>query len=352
VRAQERRPEDLRLGVVGLGYWGPNLLRVLVDLADIEVAWICDLDRARLERFARRYPRAQPTSRVDDVLTDETVDAVVIATPVATHFDLARRSLAAGKHTFVEKPLAPSATLADDLLDLADLEDRVLMCGHTFLYSPPVREVKRLLDADEIGEVFFVSSSRVNLGLHQRDTSVIWDLGPHDFSILLYWLQEMPATVRAVGRDSIVPGIPDVAFVTLTYGSGVIANVELSWLAPSKLRRTVIVGSRKMIVYDDGTVEPIRLFDHGVVYEDPETFGEYHLSYRTGDILSPHLETREPLAAELNDFAAAVRTASPMREHGRLARDVVRLTEAADESLHRGGEEIALRRRLITGGRV
>ncbi len=199
-----------------------------------------------------------------------------------THFDLASRSLDAGKHTFVEKPLAPSSELACELLRRARAQDRVLMCGHTFLYSPPVRAVRDLLRRDELGEVFFVSSSRVNLGLHQPDVSVIWDLGPHDFSILLYWLEEVPSTVRAIGRDSIVSGIPDVAFVTMTYESGIVANVELSWLAPSKLRRTVVVGSRKMVVYDDGSAEPVRVFDHGVVYKDPETFGEYKLSYRTG----------------------------------------------------------------------
>ena len=334
---------SVRFAVIGLGYWGPNLLRVLAELPDVEVRWICDLDAAPLKRFGRRYPAVQATSDLDDVLLDEDVDAVVIATPVFTHFDLAVRTIRAGKHTFVEKPLAPSVDKADALLELAAAEDRVLTCGHTFIYSPPVREVKRLLDAEELGDVFFVSASRVNLGLHQRDVSVIWDLGPHDFSILLYWLREMPTSVRAVGRDSIVPGIPDVAFITLTYASEVVANVELSWLAPSKLRRTVVVGSRKMVVYDDGSGEPIRLFDHGVVYKDPETFGEYQLSYRSGDILSPRLETYEPLAAELADFAAAVRSGTPMYENAQLARDVVRLTEAADSSLRHGGAEVALR---------
>ena len=169
------------------------------------------------------------------------------------------------------------------------------MCGHTFVYSAPVRAVKQILDRGELGEIYFISSSRVNLGLHQPDVSVVWDLGPHDFSILLYWLEELPCQVRATGRDSIVPGIPDVAFVTLRYPSGMVANVELSWLAPSKLRRTVIVGSQKMVVYDDGTSEPVRVFDHGVDHKDPETFGEHHLSYRTGDILSPKVETHEPL---------------------------------------------------------
>ena len=327
-------------GLIGLGYWGPNLLRVLTDLRGVEVRWICDVDTAPLERLALRYPAVRATSALDDVLLDDEVDAVVIATPVFTHFELAERTLRAGKHTFVEKPLAPSVEKADALLELAAAENRVLTCGHTFIYSPPVRAVKRLLDAQELGDVFFVSSSRVNLGLHQRDVSVIWDLGPHDFSILLYWLEEMPRSVRAVGRDSIVPGVPDVAFVTLTYASEVVANVELSWLAPSKLRRTVVVGSRKMVVYDDGSGEPVRLFDHGVVYKDPETFGEYQLSYRSGDILSPHIETYEPLAAELADFAGAVRSGTPMHDQAQLARNVVRLTEAADSSLRQGGAEV------------
>ena len=330
----------LNCAVVGLGYWGPNLLRVLVELPGVEVKWICDLDQERLTRAGRRYPTAGRTTEIDEVLDDPAVDVVMFATPVFTHYELAYRALQAGKHTFVEKPLAPSSQKAAELVEMAREAGLTLMCGHTFVYSPPVRAVKKLLDNRELGEVFFVSSSRVNLGLHQSDVSVIWDLGPHDFSILLYWLGEVPQTVRAVGRDSIVPGIADVAFVTLTYGSGIVANVELSWLAPSKLRRTVIVGSEKMVVYDDGTAEPVRVFDHGVVYRDPETFGEHHLSYRTGDILSPKVETHEPIAVELDDFMEAVRFGTPTDASIELAQDVVRVTEAADESLSLGGREI------------
>ena len=216
------------------------------------------------------------------------------------------------------------------------------MCGHTFLYSPPVRAIKGLLEREELGEVFFISSSRVNLGLHQPDVSVIWDLGPHDFSILLYWLDEVPISVRATGRDSIVAGVPDVAFVALTYASGVVANVELSWLAPSKLRRTVIVGSRKMVVYDDGSPEPVRVFDHGVVYRDPETFGEYKLSYRTGDILSPKIDAYEPIVEELEDFLGAIRSRGDSVANAGMAKDVVQLAEAADDSMRRGGAEVVL----------
>jgi predicted dehydrogenase len=267
---------------------------------------------------------------------------VLIATPVNTHFALAEQALKAGKHTFVEKPLAPSSELADELAALASEHDRILMCGHTFVYSPPVRAVKRLLQAGTLGEIYFISSSRVNLGLHQRDVSVIWDLGPHDFSILLYWLSELPTSVRAVGRDSIVKGIADVAFVTMRFASGIVANVELSWLAPSKLRRTVLVGSERMVIYDDGASEPVRLFDRGVVYRDPETFGEYHLSYRSGNLLSPKIESYEPLVLELEDFVNAIRTDDRMEFHTALARSVVRIVEAADLSLVQGGREVSL----------
>ncbi len=283
--------DPVGIAVIGLGYWGPNLLRVLADNPDVEVRWICDLDRERLARYRRRYPAARITTRMERLLADPGVEAVVIATPVHTHYPLASKVLEAGKHVFVEKPLAPSSELADDLAALAREQDRTLMCGHTFVYSPPVRAVKRMLDAGTLGDIYFISSSRVNLGLHQRDVSVLWDLGPHDFSILLYWLSELPTSVRAVGRDSIVKGIHDVAFVSMTFDSGIVANVELSWLAPSKLRRTVVVGSERMVIYDDGASEPVRLFDRGVVYRDPETFGEYHLSYRSGDILSPTIES-------------------------------------------------------------
>jgi predicted dehydrogenase len=257
----------------------------------------------------------------------------VIATPVFTHFELASRSLEAGKHTFVEKPLAASSEDVDQLVRLASDRGLALMCGHTFLYSPPVRAVKRLLDGGELGEIYFISSSRVNLGLHQPDVSVVWDLGPHDFSILRYWLGEPPQSISGTGRDSIVDGIPDVAFLTLRFASGTLANLEMSWLAPSKLRRTVVVGSKKMVVYEEGGNEPVRIFDHGVVYRDPETFGEYQLSYRTGDILSPKIEGAEPLAFEIEDFVRSMRRGTAPEGHIEICRDVVRMTEAADASI-------------------
>lgn len=330
------------VAVIGLGYWGPNLLRVIAENPNADVKWICDLDRERLAKHRRRIPSARVTTRIERVLNDPEVEAVLIATPVHTHYELAARALEAGKHVFVEKPLAPSSELADDLASFARDRRRILMCGHTFVYSPPVRTVKRLMEAGTLGDIYFISSSRVNLGLHQRDVSVIWDLGPHDFSILLYWLSEMPISLRAVGRDSIVKGIADVAFVTLTFASGIVANVELSWLAPSKLRRTVLVGSDRMVIYEDGAAEPVRLFDRGVVYRDPETFGEYHLSYRSGDILSPKIDSYEPLGLELQDFVNSIRSDDTMEFNTALARSVVRIVEAADRSLLQGGREIRL----------
>jgi predicted dehydrogenase len=334
--------DEVGVAVVGLGYWGPNLLRVLGDNLDAGVRWICDLDPERLAKYRRSHPEARVTTRIERVLADPGVDAVIIATPVHTHYDLASRVLEAGKHVFVEKPLTHSSELADELANRAAAQGRTLMCGHTFLYSPSVRAIKRMISEGKLGDIYFISSSRVNMGLHQRDVSVIWDLAPHDFSILLYWLSEMPVSVRAIGRDSIVKGIPDVAFVTMSFASGIIANVELSWLAPSKLRRTVLVGSERMAIYDDGAQEPVRLFDQGVVYRDPETFGEYHLSYRSGDVISPKIESYEPLGLELADFVGAIRSGKRMEYHTAIARSVVCLVEAADRSLREGGREIAV----------
>lgn len=331
----------LRVGLVGLGYWGPNLLRVLSDLPDVEVAYLCDRDPERLTRFGRRAPQARHTEEYGDLLADDALDAILIATEVTSHHELASASLKAGKHTFVEKPLASSGEEADELMQLAQERGLTLMCGHTFLYSPPVLAVKDLIAKGELGDLCFISSSRVNLGIHQRDLSILWDLGPHDFSIVLSWMQRPPVSVRAIGRASIVPGVYDVAFVDLLFEDDVLVHVELSWLAPSKLRRTVIVGRRRMVVYEDGVAEPLRIYDHGVVYQDPETFGEYQLSYRTGDVVSPKLESVEPLAVEVEDFLGAVRRGEPMAENLVIARNVVALIEAAEQSVDRAGEAVA-----------
>jgi predicted dehydrogenase len=323
----------VNVGVVGLGYWGPNLVRVLHELDDADVVAVCDLDAARLDKISNRYPAVRCTSSFDELIDDDSIDAIAIATPVTTHYGLATRALEAGKHVFVEKPLAASVAEGEAMTQLAEERGLVLMPGHTFLYSPPVNVVKDLIDRGELGDIYFVSMSRVNLGLHQSDVSVLWDLGPHDFSILRYWLDETPASVSAMTRGCIIPRTPDVAFVNMLYPSGTIAHVELSWLAPSKLRRTAVVGSRKMVVYDDTSPEPVRIFDSGVSLPDPETFGEYRLSYRTGDIVSPAIVPKEPLSLEFADFALSVRTGGTPRSSAQVGLEVVRTIEAAEESL-------------------
>jgi predicted dehydrogenase len=326
------------VAVVGLGYWGPNLARNLQELPEANLVAVCDHDRTKLQTIGRRYPHLALTSVYDEVLADPEIEAVALATPVSSHYPLAAAALTAGKHVFVEKPLAGSATEALDLIALANENDLVLMPGHTFLYSPPVLMIRELIRSGALGEIYFVSTSRVNLGLHQADVSVAWDLGPHDFSILRYWLDESPRYVRALSRSCIVPGIPDVAFIDLEFPSRTIAHVELSWLAPSKLRRTTIVGSEKMVVYDDGSNEPVRIFDSGAMLRDPQSFGEYRLTYRTGDIVSPNVPPVEPLMLELGDFCKSVRTGSTPRASAELGLEVVRMIEAVDASLERNGD--------------
>jgi protoporphyrinogen oxidase/predicted dehydrogenase len=332
----------IRIGVVGLGYWGPNLVRNLVESPAFDVAYACDERAAALEAIERRHPGIACTTRFEDLLADADLEAVAIATPVSTHFDLTRAALMSGKHAFVEKPLAGSASEGLELMGLAGARDLVLMPGHTFLYSPPVTTIKRIIDSGELGEIYFISSSRVNLGLHQADVSVVWDLGPHDFSILRYWLEELPVEVAAVGRSCLLPETPDVCFANLTYGSGTIAHVELSWLSPSKLRRTAIVGSKKMIVYEDTATESVRIFDAGADIPDPASFGEYRMSYRTGDIVSPRVDATEPLALEFADFAAAIRELTPLISSAAIGLDVIRTVEAVDRSLAAGGAPVTI----------
>ena len=330
----------IRLGVVGLGYWGPNLVRNLFEVPDVELVAVCDKDRERLELIRRRYPDVRRTTQYEDMLADPSIDAIVIATPVSTHHELAAAALNAGKHVFVEKPLAASTAEATSLIQLAERQNLLLMPGHTFLYSSSVNVIRDLIRSGELGSIYFVSMSRVNLGLHQSDVSVTWDLGPHDFSILRYWLEETPSYVAAMSRSCVLPGTPDVAFINLEFPSGTIGHVELAWLAPSKLRRTTIVGSEKMVVYDDTSNEPVRIYDSGAMLPDPESFGEYTLTYRTGDILAPRVDIVEPLFAEMADFADCIRTRSVPRSSSELGLEVVRVSEAVDRSLEQGGARV------------
>ena len=332
----------VRIGVVGLGYWGPNVARNIATCQEAELAWACDLDADALEGLARQYPAARTTTAYEEMLDDPALDAVAITTPVTTHHALAASALDAGKHVFVEKPMARSSLEARDLMQRADDKRLVLMPGHTFLYSPPVVKIKELIDAGVLGEIYFISMSRVNLGLHQPDVSVIWDLGPHDFSILRYWLGAMPSEVSALTRSCVFPTTPDIAFINGRYDNDAIVHIELSWLSPSKLRRTAIVGSEKMVVYDDTSSESVRIFDSGAELPNPATFGEFQLSYRTGDIVSPRIEATEPLAVEIADFCSAVTSDSVPRSSAELGLDVIRVIETVERSLEQGGAVVRL----------
>jgi predicted dehydrogenase len=334
-------PRPVRLGLVGLGYWGPNLLRAAGDLDDLEITFLCDVDAARLERQRKRYPYTRRTRRFEDMLEDDSLDGVIVATPIGTHRNLVQRALEAGKHVLVEKPMSATASDAREMVALALRRDLTLMPGHTFLYSPPVVKIKELLDSGQLGDLYFVTSTRVNLGIHRSDASVIADLAPHDFSILHYWMGS-PLSIRAVARDSVVPGTWDVAFIDLCYPSGTLVRVEISWLAPTKLRRTVLAGSHAMVVYDDTSSEQVRVFDRGVDVVEPRNFGEHQLSYRVGDIVSPRIDTDEPVRVELADFAHSIRTRQQPRSHMLLGLDVVKMVEAAELSLRHNGATVHL----------
>ncbi|MBM3317430.1 MAG: Gfo/Idh/MocA family oxidoreductase [Candidatus Eisenbacteria bacterium] len=327
-----------KVAVIGVGYWGPNLVRNLVENPLCSEVVVCDSDTEKLERILRRYPSVRVTPEAAEVFAAPDIDGVMISTPPKTHFDLARMTLERGKHVFVEKPFTLSSRDGQELIDLARARGKVLMVGHTFEYSPPVRKIRQIVKSGELGQIFYLSSTRVNLGLHQKDSSVLWDLAPHDLSMFIYWLDETPTEVMATGKDFVQPGIPDVAFVFMRFGSGAIAHIQVSWLAPSKLRRTTVVGSAKMLVYDDTqNIEQVKIFDKGVSYQDPTTFGEYQLSYRMGDIVSPRLETYEPLQAEVTDFLESIihgRRPAAAGEHGLR---VVRVLEAAERSLSNSG---------------
>jgi predicted dehydrogenase len=333
-------PGSIAVAVIGLGYWGPNLIRNLQVLPAVGEIWACDVRSDRLDWIRSRFPAVIPVTSYDAVLANPAIDAVLVATPISTHYELSSAALRAGKHVFVEKPLAASSLDAASLIELAAERGLVVMPGHTFIYSPAVAMIRSLIESGELGEIYFVSTSRVNLGLHQSDASVVWDLGPHDFSILRHWLKETPARVSALARGCIIPRTPDVAFIDLEYSSGTVGHVELSWLSPSKLRRTTIVGSRKMVIYDDISPEPVRVFDSGAILPDPTTFGEFTLTYRTGDILSPRVEVAEPIYRELEDFCHAVLRGTTPQSSAELGLEVVRTIEAVDASLARGGAPV------------
>jgi predicted dehydrogenase len=334
----------LRVAVVGYGYWGPNLVRNVIERPELEFAGLCELDPVRAAAFSARVPGAPVFTQLAQVVEDPAIDAVLVATPPRTHHAIVAEALNGGKHVLVEKPLARTGAEARDLLKLAAANDVVLMPGHTFLYSPPVNKIKQLIDCGTLGEIYFVTSSRMNLGKYQSD-GVVLDLAPHDLSILLYLLEQQVVSVSASARSVFQDGVPEAAFLTLTFESGTMANVQISWLAPRKVREMTIVGSQQMVQYDDtANDEPVRVYDRGMDFKTPSNFGEHQLSYRSGDIIIPRVDAAEPLSLELADFANSIRTGARPRSHAELGYEIVLAIEAAEESLRRNGQPVAVDR--------
>jgi predicted dehydrogenase len=336
----------VRLAQVGLGYWGPNLARNLAAVDGGELAVLCDADTGRLQRMARQLPGPRLVTDYADVLADDTIDGVVLATPVDTHFTLAKAALEAGKHVLVEKPLATTSADCEALIALADERDLRLMVGHVFVYNPAVRRVKELIDAGELGEIQYIYSQRLNLGQVRQDVNAMWNFAPHDISILCDWLDAEPSEVTARGFSYVQPGIEDVVFMTMAFPGGVGANVHISWLDPLKVRRMTVVGSEKMVVYDDVSADAkITIYDRGVTKRPMHaaeglgayrTFGEFQLLLRAGDVLIPKLEFTEPLKIECQDFVDCIRSGATPRSDGRQGLRVVRTLEAAQRSMSPG----------------
>ena len=336
----------VRIAHVGLGYWGPNLARNLASVEGGELAILCDANPVRLERMGRQLPGPRLATDVDDVLADDTIDAVVLATPVDTHYRLARAALEAGKHVLVEKPLARTAAECESLIEIAEARDLRLMVGHVFVYNPAVRKVKEYIDRGELGDIYYIYSQRLNLGQVRHDVNAMWNFAPHDLSILCDWLDAEPVSATARGYAYVQPGIEDVVFMNLDFPGGIGANVHISWLDPLKVRRMTIVGSEKMVVYDDVSADAkITIYDRGVTKkvlgESQEsgayrTYGEFQLLLRAGDVLIPKLEFTEPLKIECQHFVDCIRTGETPRTDGHQGLRVVRALEAAQRQMTAG----------------
>jgi predicted dehydrogenase len=331
----------MRIALVGTGYWGSKLLRNLVALVGADDVVAVDADVDRLASVCAAYPAVRARRCLDEALDDPDVVAVVIATPVETHSALAAKSLAAQRHVLVEKPLTTSVTDAIDLIDLAESRARVLMVGHTFLFSPRVQWIANYVRDDRLGELHYLTSSRLNLGLHRPDANVIWDLAPHDFSVIFHLLGETPTSITTAARSIVREGLPDVAFMDLTFESGLIASVAVSWFAPRKIRNLMMVGAARMLVYDDtDPEEPVKVHDRGVVLDDPSDFGMHQLTYRYGDTIAPHIAVKEPLSQQLSHFMDAIEGGVTPLSDGRFGLTVVAALEAADASWRAGGTPV------------
>ena len=332
------------IGVIGCGYWGPNLLRNFSENEAAGLRWICDLDEARLAAMARRYPAARTTTDYHELLADADLDAVAIVTPVASHFALGQAALLAGKHVLMEKPLTASVAEAEALIELAVRNDRTLMVDHTFVYTGAVRKMKEIVGSGDLGDLLYFDSVRINLGLFQRDINVLWDLAPHDLSIMDYLIERQPYAISALGSCHIERGIENIAYLMMHFSDDFIAHFHFNWLAPVKIRRTLIAGSRKMILYDDiEPTEKVRVYDKGVTANrigDREADYQTLVSYRTGDVWAPKLDTTEALRYVTAEFLNSIRDKRRPLTDGQAGLRVVRLLEAAQQSLKEGGRQV------------
>lgn len=336
--------EKIRVGVVGLGYWGPNHARNLNSLPDCRLAAVCDQDPQRLAHLKSLYPQLECYTSFDEMISRGKLDAAVIATGVKSHFPLTQKSLNAGLHTLVEKPMASSSAECDILIELAAQKNRVLMVGHTFLYSAHVRKIKEIADSGDLGDIQYISSRRLNLGLFQKDINVTWDLAPHDLSIILYIIGEMPLVVNCCGKAHVSRGVEDVTSMCLVFRKDRLATVHNSWLDPRKVREMTIVGTRRMAVYDDvAPLEKIKIYDSRVeVPPHYDTFAEFQYAYHYGDMYVPYVRQEEPLKIECQHFLDCIRDNSKPISDGEQGRQLVRVLEAASASLRRGGAAVSL----------
>lgn len=337
----------IRVGVIGYGYWGPNLVRNFFEAPEAQVASVSDLREDRLALVASRYPTVKTTRDFRELIEDPSIDAVAIATPVSTHYDLTLRALQAGKHVLVEKPLASDTDQVRHLMDIAQKRTRVLMVDHTFVYTGAVRKIRELVESGGLGEIYYYDSVRVNLGLFQHDVNVLWDLAVHDLSIMDYVLPFRPCAVSATGLSHVPGGAENIAYLTLFFEGSQIAHIHANWLAPVKLRQTLIGASRKMVVYDDiEQSEKIKVYDKGITinnHQNPEKLYQMLVGYRTGDMLAPQIDGTEALRREIDHFLRCIEQQEEPITGGSTGLRVVEILQAASQSMAQRGRPVELR---------
>jgi predicted dehydrogenase len=333
----------ISVGIIGYGYWGPNLARNVQENSALELKTICDTNAAALAKARERYPTIKCVEDAGDIFSDETIDAVMIATPVSTHYDLASQSIKSGKHVLVEKPMTNDVQKAAELIGMAKEKGRILMVDHTFIYSPAVQTLKEVISSGTLGDILYYDSVRVNLGLFQHDINVIWDLAPHDISIMYYLVGKVPRWVSAYGASHVGNGLENIAYVNLGFDDEFLAHFHVNWLAPVKIRQVLIGGSRKMVVYND--VEPtekIKIYDTGIDVTTQEGIYKTLIQYRTGDISVPHIENRETLSVEMDHFVNCVQNGTTPWTDGQAGLEVVKVLQATQESIRQNGIPIEL----------